>query len=397
MYVICANRTLRALKQIIEQHEDKTSLSPPVYLRLFFMTIQVELINRQVSSSSSHSKKYPHRSEEQLVFLTDKTTTTSFAEELDSLLDDCTHCRGRNADDEHDENVEHEGEDLISDAFLVPDQTQPEPKPFPNIELYSQVHGQEDVHHYMHIREMTPLQEKLNALTVLPSPMYCLYFIVSGEWINIQNDYVDLNMSFIDEYDFKSESCWDSWLFPDLRAMPPLPVILAALGVILHFPFSFIYHWKYAIELPPGFPRIGHWSRRLDHCFIHVISACFSLCSSGSWIYFCLCVLFNSNCAILHFKKKISPRRNQIRLAVALTLGAVPFLIRGEIHIFTQILSLLMISGWLFITYPFGGWSHALFHIVVAFIPRIVIQSACELQSSQFYIEVATRCSTLFN
>ena len=245
---------------------------------------------------------------------------------------------------------------------------------------------------------MTPFQEKLNALTVLPSPIYCLYFIMSGEWITTKslsdNDY-GFNLLLNNENGSTSDSCWNLWIFPYLAAMPPLPVLFVAVGVVLHFPFSFIYHWKYAIALPSGFPRISHWSRRLDHCFIHVISACFSLSSGGSWTYFCFCVLFNGNSAILHFKKKVYPHRNQIRLAIALTLFVIPLILRGKIETFIQVLSLLAFAGWLFISYPVGGWSHALFHVVVAFIPPILIRSACELNSSEIYIEVAARCSQL--
>eukprot|EP00588_Corethron_pennatum_P006535 CAMPEP_0194291212 /NCGR_PEP_ID=MMETSP0169-20130528/42991_1 /TAXON_ID=218684 /ORGANISM="Corethron pennatum, Strain L29A3" /LENGTH=137 /DNA_ID=CAMNT_0039039027 /DNA_START=208 /DNA_END=618 /DNA_ORIENTATION=- len=35
---------------------------------------------------------------------------------------------------------------------------------------------------FMTSRMMTPLQERLNALTMVPNPLYCLYFILSGGW-----------------------------------------------------------------------------------------------------------------------------------------------------------------------------------------------------------------------
>ena len=70
-------------------------------------------------------------------------------------------------------------------------------------------------------------------------------------------------------------------------------------------------------------------------------------------------------------------------LAVSLLLCVLPLLIRGENEVFLKVVTLLIISGWLFIRYPFGGWSHALFHIVVALIPPVMMQSASNLKLSQ--------------
>ena len=79
-------------------------------------------------------------------------------------------------------------------------------------------------------------------------------------------------------------------------------------------------------------------------------------------------------------------------LAVSLLLCVLPLLIRGENEAFLKVVTLLIISGWLFIRYPFGGWSHALFHIVVALIPPVMMQSASNLKLSQSVIKMTANC-----
>jgi hypothetical protein len=53
------------------------------------------------------------------------------------------------------------------------------------------------------------------------------------------------------------------------------------------------------------------------------------------------------------------------------------------------------LSGWFFIVYPIGGWSHAMFHILIAFLPHGIMVSACKLQISQQQIELATQCAVI--
>mmetsp|Transcript_1181 Transcript_1181/g.1906 ORF Transcript_1181/g.1906 Transcript_1181/m.1906 type:complete len:355 (+) Transcript_1181:134-1198(+) len=249
------------------------------------------------------------------------------------------------------------------------------------------------VHEYMNGREMSPLQEKWNALTVVPSPLFCMYFILSSLWLSDD----DIARATIEDqtYEVGNDECVNLSFLPKFYAAPPAPVFAIAIGIILHFPFSFLYHWKYAIELPPGLPRIGHWSRRLDHCFIHVISSCISLGTSGNWNYFYICSLFNLDCAMRHFRKTIFPRRNQIRLALSIFLYAVPILMRGEMVVFLQLFLLMGIAGWFFITYPIGGWSHAAFHVVIAFVPPLLMKEACNLFASQHQIQVAAKCAMM--
>ena len=40
-----------------------------------------------------------------------------------------------------------------------------------------------NVEMYMAKREMTKTQERWNAVSVLPSPLYCLYFLCTAQWL----------------------------------------------------------------------------------------------------------------------------------------------------------------------------------------------------------------------
>lgn len=153
---------------------------------------------------------------------------------------------------------------------------------------------------YMASREMTEHQERWNALTMIPSPLYCIYYILAGKWITTAATLVEPLESFIEN------RCIHSTWFPHLHAMPPLPILFVALGIVIHAPFSFIYHWKYAHTLPPGIARTDHLSRRLDQAMIHVASAFITYATSASWEYFLANALYNADCFHRQFHKEVS-------------------------------------------------------------------------------------------
>ena len=209
-----------------------------------------------------------------------------------------------------DLSLQSEGRNM--DLNLVKRDTQLQLKPPSEKEVL-------DVDSYMARREMTALQERWNALTMLPSPLYCIYFLVAGLWLNEavlqdSNGYDDAKDSSADHWTLQAllntvladdSGCIQSSWFPRLHAVPPLPVVFVALGITLHAPFSFLYHWRYAHSLPPGLARTDHWSRRMDQAMIHAASACASYGTSGSWNYFFANVLFNAHCFYRHFKKEV--------------------------------------------------------------------------------------------
>ena len=183
-------------------------------------------------------------------------------------------------------------------------------------------------------------------------------------------------------------------MLPNIHALPPLPVVAGGLGVVVHAPFSFLYHWVYATKIHPS-KRIEHWSRRLDNAAIHFAGACMSYATSGRMDYFILNAAFNMDCAYRQFERRIQPRRNLIRTVISILLYCLPVLRRGYYETFIQLITIFGLSGWLFAAYPFGGWSHSLFHVVVAFMPHLVMLSACELPSSQLQISLAAKCAVM--
>ena len=74
---------------------------------------------------------------------------------------------------------------------------------------------------------------------------------------------------------------------------------------------------------------------------------------------------------------------------------SLPILRVGEISLFIKLWSTFALSGWLFATYPIGGWSHTMFHIVLAFVPPILMEIAVGLSASQTQIHAAAKCAAL--
>mmetsp|Transcript_8656 Transcript_8656/g.18488 ORF Transcript_8656/g.18488 Transcript_8656/m.18488 type:complete len:419 (-) Transcript_8656:157-1413(-) len=272
-----------------------------------------------------------------------------------------------------------------------------------------------DAQAYLDKRVMTPMQERANALTILPNMFYCMYFVLAGSWLTSEA-LENTRQSVGDELGIENSMEQDGWadmaqdvfghqndflnhmgcinipMLPKLYALPPLPVVAGAVGIVAHAPFSFIYHWFYATKLHPS-KRVEHWSRRLDHAFIHFASACMSYATSGRMDYFLLTAAFNLDCAYRQFERRVRPRRNQIRIAISILLYTLPVLRRGYYSEFLTLVFLFLLSGWFFAAYPVGGWSHSLFHVVIGFMPHFIMTSACKLQSSQAQIEFAAKCA----
>ncbi len=248
-----------------------------------------------------------------------------------------------------------------------------------------------DLQQYMAKREMTATQEKWNALTMIPSPLYCIYFLLAGRWLDpslVQEVLVDASYRYE-----VPEGCLAAQSWHNMPALPPLPVLAAAFGIIFHAPFSFLYHWKYAHSLPPGAARTTHWSRRMDQAMIHFASACMSYATSGSWDFFVANCLFNADCMYRQFKTRVRPRRNKIRIIISILAYTIPIFRRGDAELFLKLWLVLLISGWLFIHYPIGGWSHAAFHLTIAFAPPLLMLAALDLPASQEALTRAAQCA----
>jgi len=273
---------------------------------------------------------------------------------------------------------------------------------------------------YMSERMMTPLQEKLNAWTVVPNVIYCMYFIFSGNWLTEESiDMAQLDMMgyahMQEEGDFRQwatdvnasnqftllnmfglkEKCLFSSYFPNLNAFPPLPLLAIAIGITLHAPFSFLYHYNCALILPPDISRIEHWSRRMDHSMIHVASAFLSYGTTGRWDYFIINSIYNLDCVYRQFLPIVNPKLNKIRILISFVSYTIPVLKRGNFTTFMQLWFIIVISAWLFAKYPIKGWSHSAFHVVMSLLPHLLMVFACTLPSSQNQIRTAARCAVV--
>jgi hypothetical protein len=250
---------------------------------------------------------------------------------------------------------------------------------------------------YMAKREMTPVQERMNALTVVPTFIYCFYFLLSGAWLDqdaideAREEFGNGEKLFVDVD--PDMMCISSNIFPNLHSLPPLPVVAAAAGIVMHAPFSFIYHWTYAHRLPAGIVKMNHWSRRMDQAMIHVISAAWAYATSGNLYYFIANLMFNLDCICRQFDPKVRPRRNQTRIAISCIAYMIPYFNRGEILLLIQLGAIYGLSGWLFAAYPIGGWSHSAFHLVIALAPPLVFAAALQLPTSQHRIQIAAQCA----
>ena len=235
-----------------------------------------------------------------------------------------------------------------------------------------------DAEEFLDKRVMTSNQERFNAITMIPGMIYSLYFILAGCWIKAGDDYHNGSPFHQSENSvwsdmarevFGSENGWrdrfgciHSSSFPHLTALPPLPVVAAAVGILVHSPFSMMYHWKAASSIEPSY-RVKHWSRRLDHAFIHFASACAAYATSGRVDFFLLNAAFNLDCAYRQFEEKVRPKRNLNRIASSVFLYLLPVLMYKQYFLFFQFFVMFgtgawvsLCDSWSFITSCISHW-----------------------------------------
>jgi len=262
-------------------------------------------------------------------------------------------------------------------------------------------------------REMTPMQEVWNVVTMLPCPLYFMLFVFAGHWLKDEDIHnIRDNMSASpDMSDLKDDSwgitailnnifadenrCIRSHYFPNLHALPPTRLIVATLGATLHAPCSMLYHTLCACYLPSGPKRMDHWSRRLDQAMIHFVSLCWSFGCSENKDFILASAVFNFDSMYRLFQSGYRPGRLIIRMAMAFVLPAFQFLVQGDFFIFGELIAIYAASYWLFAKYPFGGWSHGIFHCVLLFTNPIILKAALSSLLSQEQIQHAAKCAVL--
>lgn len=267
------------------------------------------------------------------------------------------------------------------------------------------------------MRQMTSSQEVWNAITMLPVILYTFYYVFYGKWVlqadidaatEATQDGTDTAFSF--SHDSMGETtkfttlmqalladengCVQSSNFPRVFAIPPATILFVAAAFFIHTPISVYYHLLCAFKLPAGPKRMDHWARRLDQALIHVMSGLLAYGTSGNWDFFLAVTAFNLDCIYRLFQKGIhKPRRILIRMMIAFLSPALPVLVRGDFMTFLQIITIDALAGWLFAAYPFGGWSHGVFHLVAFINNPIYLHLSSQLWASREQVKLAAACA----
>lgn len=245
-------------------------------------------------------------------------------------------------------------------------------------------------------RGMNTTQEVWNAITMLIAPCYCIYYLLSGSWLSAAHlEKYSVLESFEPSLSFAGAhvGCIQSSFFPNFHALPPSTVIAIVTGMVLHAPASIIYHLLCAFKIPQGPARINHWSRRLDQAMIHVISILWSFASSGNGRYTLLSMVINLDSIYGLYQRQFCPRKIVRRFAMALIIQTLPIFLKGDGPLSVKLILIFITSGWLFTRYPLGGYSHGMFHIVIAFAPPLVLAASTQLPVAQDQIRFAAECA----
>jgi hypothetical protein len=122
----------------------------------------------------------------------------------------------------------------------------------------------------------------------------------------------------------------------------------------------------------------------MDQAMIHVASVFFSYATSANVPYVLFNGAFNLICARRHFFAQVQPRKNQGLILLSTILYTVPLAIT-HVSAFLHVWAIFAVGGWLFCAYPVQGWSHALFHLVLAAMPPLLLQVAIERQGQSVW------------
>jgi hypothetical protein len=265
-----------------------------------------------------------------------------------------------------------------------------------------------DVEAYMAKREMTAQQERWNAWTMLPPLVFALYYTLAGLWIPstlvqaLRQELLQSSTTFSSSSSWPWEGdpsqCWSQSTADTATigfwpaAMPPWTIWAIVVGTAIHVPWSFLYHYHYATTLPPGVARTHHWSRRMDHAVMHITAALFTYATSARIDYFLVTFLFNIDCALRHWEPRVRPRRNKVRISLAILAYALP-LLKVDVDLWIRFWFAMGGGMWLFACYPLGGWSHAAFHLALVPALHPLLQAAAWHSASQ--VQFGAQCAAM--
>mmetsp|Transcript_13418 Transcript_13418/g.20152 ORF Transcript_13418/g.20152 Transcript_13418/m.20152 type:complete len:329 (-) Transcript_13418:39-1025(-) len=252
-------------------------------------------------------------------------------------------------------------------------------------------------------RQMSGTQEVWNAITMLVTPAFGLFFALSGMWVT-EDTILQAKEHLLGGTDdfsileplFEGEGrCIYSTYFPNLYAMPPLTTMSIVVGYLIHSPCSIYYHLLCAFKLPPGKERLDHWSRKLDQAMIYVMSFFTCYGTSGSSQYAVVSMIFSVDSIYRLFQPVYRPKSILVRMSVAFLMPVLPAILYGYHEQAKQFFIIFAVSGWMFASYPLGGYSHGIFHLIAALSNPLQLGLSTMLSTSEEAIQIAASCAVM--
>lgn len=106
-------------------------------------------------------------------------------------------------------------------------------------------------------------------------------------------------------------------------------------------------------------------SPRMCMCMCPQVSIVFAYALSGGSVACLVCsCLFNGLAIEKQWRPDVIPARNQRNLTIAGFMHTAPLVWRQDWRNLSMAISFIVPSAFCFIRYPFGGYSHALFHVL---------------------------------
>mmetsp|Transcript_73593 Transcript_73593/g.204510 ORF Transcript_73593/g.204510 Transcript_73593/m.204510 type:complete len:321 (-) Transcript_73593:96-1058(-) len=163
-----------------------------------------------------------------------------------------------------------------------------------------------------------------------------------------------------------------------LHPQASINVWICVVGQFLHMPFSMMYHVQMARLQKQVHPVDNPW-RVLDQTFILLVAAMWAVALAGV-LWYGLVVACLSLLYIYWLWKDLSDVRNgrpadpskggapgrRHSLLMMVLIYLVPPLLHGDWVDTLVAYCFFAASASIFVTYPFGGYSHAVFHLVLA-------------------------------
>ena len=142
---------------------------------------------------------------------------------------------------------------------------------------------------------------------------------------------------------------------------------------------------------------MDHWARRLDQAMIHFMSFMIGYATSASTDYFLITMAFNIDCMYRLFQKGMRPKRTLYRMAAAFLIPVLPLVLQQKWIVVLELVIVYGVSGWLFSSYPFGGWSHGAFHLCIFLSNPILLKTSLDLDVDvvKGCMDIAVKCSLM--